>query len=227
MRSVARTRNLLVAVLAVALVLAVSAAPAVAKSSAKHDKKIARQGLLTIDDFSTGDWTSSPYKSSKTGLAECKAIEKASDKNKKYKTDSPDFTDSSTGARAQNTIFMFPKAAQASAFLKTYKSAQAIPCLQATIKKALKGTPGADAAVAPIDLSSAIQPGVIDEALGYAVRVTITDGGSTQVQWLDIIALRSGRTFDGFTTQNADEQLPIIQDLIGASIGRLSQALKA
>ena len=117
--------------------------------------------------------------------------------------------------------------------MKSYKAAQAVPCLQASIKKSLSKALGAtaaaatDVAVAPIDLSSTIQPGVIDDAVGYAVKVTLPADQGGQVVWFDVVAFRSGHAFDGFNTQNTGEQLPEIQNLVGASVGRLAAALKS
>src|SRR6476660_5558961 len=105
-------------VTAIALVVAL-AAPAVAAGAAS-DRSIAKQGVLQISDFNPG-WTQSRHQDSKpSGLASCKGTEQAIAKNKKYRAQSPDFAQGDLDL-VDNTVYVFPKAAQATAYMRPFQ----------------------------------------------------------------------------------------------------------
>jgi hypothetical protein len=211
----------LVTTLALVVTLAVPAAAA-GKAS---DSSIAKQGVLRITDFPSG-WTQSAHKDSKpTGLPSCKGTEQASAKNKKYRAQSPDFAQGDT-ASAYNAVYVFPKPAQAIAYLRPFQATATTKCLQQGTAKALRKVKGATVQVQQLDLSSAIKAGTIDDAVGYEVLVTVPQQGQQPVPlYLVAVAVRIGRSVTGFTTQNANEVLPDTDNLINASLGRLKTAL--
>src|SRR5690348_14019339 len=108
------------------LVTALTVAPASAAPSAKKptDAAIARQGVLRLSDFPTG-WQQKKHKDSKpSGVAACKPTEAVVARNKQYRAQSPDFTQGDA-ASAENSVYVFPREAQAIAYLKPYQAAGA------------------------------------------------------------------------------------------------------
>ena len=206
-----------------ALVVAL-AAPAAAAGAAS-DRSIAKQGVLQITDFPSG-WTQSRHKDSKpTGLASCKGTEQATAKNKKYRAQSPDFSQGDTTS-AYNIVYVFPKPAQAVAYLRPYQATVTAKCLQQSTEKALRKVKGATVEVQELDLSSQVKAGTVDDAVGYGVLVTVPQQGQQPVKlYLVAVAVRMGRSVAGFTTQNAGDVLPETDTLINASLGRLKTAL--
>ena len=203
---------------------AVPAGAGAAKAKKPSDLSIAKQAVLTIADFPAG-WTQSKHTEAKpSGLASCKATEGVVAKNKKYRAQSPDFQQGDT-ALAQNTVLVFPKASQATAYLKPYQQTNTAKCLQQGTVKALRKFPGVTVQVQQLDLSSALQAGTIDDAVGYELLAAIPQQGTTVKLFLVAIAVRTGRGVAGFTTQNADAPLPDTDTLINASLSRLKQAL--
>jgi hypothetical protein len=210
----------LAAFLAAPAGVAGAAVPAAGKAS---DAQIARNGLLRLSDFSPG-WKQSKHSDPKpSGLASCKSAQAANAKAKRYKAQSPDFSQSATTS-AQNTVYVFPKESLAAAYLQNYKGALAATCLQQRTQKALKGVPGATAQVQPLDLSSALQNGLLDDAVGYGAAVTIPSNPPAQLD-LVFIATRIGRGVALFSTENEGSVLPETDDLINASLSRLKIGL--
>ena len=214
-----------VALLAVVAVApAATAAPGVPATGKSSDAAIARAGLLRLSDFPSG-WKQTRHKDSKpTGLASCKGTEQVTANNKKYRAQSPDFNQGAT-MYAENSVYVFPKESQATAFLEPYQAAAAGTCLQQGTQRALKKIKGATVQVQPLDLSSALQSGTVDDAVGYEVLATVP--GSTQPAQLYLVAIatRIGRSVAGFTTENQGEPLAETTSLINASLTRLTQAL--
>jgi hypothetical protein len=224
-----RRRALLAAGLAALAALTVSvAAPgtagaAVAGAAKPSDAQIARAGLLRRSDFSPG-WKLSRHADPKpSGIKSCKVAEQANAKAKKYKAQSPDFSQSSTTS-AQNTVYVFPKESQAVAYLENYRGADAGTCLQQRTRKALKKVPGASAQVQELDLSTALQNGFVDDAVGYGAGVSIPANPPAQLD-LVFVATRIGRSVALFSTENEGSVLPETDDLINASLSRLKAAL--
>jgi hypothetical protein len=199
-------------------------APAAAAKAS--DKAIARQGLLRLSDFPAG-WTQHKHKESKpTGIAACKATEQVVAKYKKYRTSSPDFAQGEL-TLAQNTVLVFPKPAQATAYLAPYQADSAGKCLQQGTEKAFRKIKGTTVDVEQLDLSSAIQAGggTVDDAVGYELRVTAPQPSGNIELFLVAIAIRTGRAVAGYTTENQDQPLADTDSLIDASLTRLVTAL--
>jgi hypothetical protein len=200
-----------------------AAGAAVPSARKPSDAQIARSGLLRLSDFPTG-WKRSKHADPEpSGIASCKAAESANAKAKKYKAQSPDFSASSTTS-AQNTVYVFPKESQAAAYLQNYKGTVAGTCLQQRTQKAVKGVPGASTQVQALDLSSALQNGALDDAVGYGVGIGIPANPPAQLD-LVFVATRIGRSVALFSTENQDSVLPETDDLINASLSRLKAAL--
>jgi hypothetical protein len=227
-RLIAVTATVAVALAAALAVPASAGASTVSAKGAKatkpRDSAIAKAALLTLADFPAG-WTQSKHKDAKpSGLASCKATEGVVAKNKKYRAESPDFQQGDTSI-AQNTVLVFPKASQATAYLKPYQLAAAGKCLQQGTQKALRKISGVTVQVQQLDLSSALQGGNIDDAVGYELLATIPQQGTPLQLVLVAIAVRVGRGVAGFTTQNSAAPLTETDSLINASLGRLKAAL--
>jgi hypothetical protein len=211
----------LVTALTAALAAPASAAPAARKRS---DTAIAEQGVLRLSDFPAG-WQQSRHKDSRpSGIAACKATEGANAKAKRYRAQSPDFSKGDTTV-AGNTVYVFPKVAQATAYLKPYQAAAAQACLRQAGQKALKKSAGATVQVQALDLSSAIQGSAFDDAVGYVVLLTIPGQPDATKLFVVPIAIRIGRSVTMFTTENAGEPLPETDSLLTASLTRLARAL--
>jgi hypothetical protein len=206
------------------LVPAAAGATEAAKAAKPSDSAIAKSAVLTLSDFPAG-WTQTKHKDAKpTGLASCKATESIVAKNKRYRTESPDFQQGDTSI-AQNTVLVFPKASQATAYLKPYQAPSAGKCLQQGTQKLLRKISGVTVQVQPLDLSSALQGGNIDAAVGYELLATIPQQTTPLQLVLVAIAVRIGRGIAGFTTQNSAAPLPETDTLINASLSRLKAAL--
>jgi len=218
MPPVKRTVLTLVAVAAVL----VTAVPAGAKQS---DSAIAKQGLIRKSDLGPG-WTAKKHKDSKpSGVAACKPTEAVVAKTKKYRQSSPDFAQGQA-ALIQNTVSVFPKPAQAAAFLAPYQLETTATCLQ---QGAEKNLPGAAVAVQPLDLSDAIQArsGTVDDAVGYELHVTAPQSGNpipVEVYFI-AVALRSGRAVIGYTFQSQDQPFADVDTVVDATLTRLVTAL--
>jgi hypothetical protein len=202
---------------------AVPAGAAVHSARKPSDAQVARSGLLRLSDFPTG-WKQSKHADPRpSGIAACKAAETANAKARKYKAQSPDFSQSAAST-AQNTVYVFPKESQAIAYLQNYKGTTAGTCLQQRTQKAVKGIPGATTQVQALDLSSALQSGSLDDAVGYGVGIGIPASPPAQLD-LVFVATRIGRSVALFSTENQDSVLPETDDLINASLSRLKAAL--
>jgi hypothetical protein len=202
---------------------AVTAAAAGAKAS---DAAIARQGLLRLSDFPAG-WTQHKHKESKpSGIPACKPTEQVVAKSKKYRSSSPDFAQGEL-TLAQNTVLVFPKPAQATAYLAPYQLDSAGKCLQQGTEKAFRKVKGTTVDVQQLDLSSAIQAGggTIDDAVGYELRVTAPQPSGNIELFLVAVAIRTGRAVAGYTTENQNQPLADTDSLINASLTRLVKAL--
>jgi hypothetical protein len=218
----------LVAVLAFTLAVApASAAPAGGGRAAKpSDAAIARQGLLRLSDFTSTGWTQSKHKASKpSGISACKGTEQVQARNKKYSVQSPDFANGDVTS-AQNSVSVFPKPAQAVAYLKPYQAPAARTCLQQGAEKALKKVSGATVETQELDLSSALQGGTVDDAVGFEIVATVPTSGSTPVQIVFVVVgVRIGRAVAGFRFEDQGQPLSEIDSLISASLTRLATAL--
>ncbi len=195
-----------------------------AKGAKPSDSAIAKAAALTLADFPAG-WTQSKHKDAKpSGLASCKATEQIVAKNKKYRAVSPDFQQGDTSV-VQNTVLVFPKASQAVAYLKPYQLAGAGKCLQQGTQKLLRKISGATVQIQQLDLSSALQGGTIDDAVGYELLATVPQQPTPLQLVLVAIAVRIGRGVAGFTTQNSATPLAETDTLINACVSRLKAAL--
>jgi hypothetical protein len=216
---------LLVAVVLATLGTAIAAAPAAPAASQPSDAQIAKAGLLRLSDFPAG-WKQSAHKDSKpTGIASCKPTEAATKRNKKYGAQAPDFSDSGTSF-AHNTVYVFPKPAQAQGYLKAYQADSAPICLQKSVEKAFAKEKGTEVQVQPLDLSSQLQAGTVDDAVGYELLARVPQSGANPVDvYLVAVAVRTGRGVAGYTFQAQGQPPTEIDSVIDASLTRLQQGL--
>jgi hypothetical protein len=215
----------LVAALVTALAVAPAAGAAGPIAKKPSDAQIAKQGVLRLSDFPAG-WKQSKHQQSKpTGIAACKPTELVEARNKQYRAQSPDFAQGDL-TTAENSVYVFPKPARAIAYLKPFQAAAAGACLQQGTEKAVKKVSGATVQVQPLDLSSALQGGTIDDAVGYEILATLPQSGAAPVQLVLVaVAVRLGRAVVGYTFEEQGQPLSEIDTLINASLTRLQTAL--
>jgi hypothetical protein len=207
-----------------ALVVGATSAPGLAKTDPKADRAIAKTGLLKIGDFPDG-WDSEPHEESgPSGLKACRAIEAGVEKNKKYRSSSPDFAGGEDFA--QNSVYVFPTTKQAKAFLARYKGS-AEDCLRAITESSVEGDPDAEVTVETLDVSAPIERDIVDDGVGIKVTISAPVPGGLPLELvITAVAFRVGRGFNGFTFQSTTEPLPIASDLIDAAMARLTDALE-
>jgi hypothetical protein len=207
-------------------VLVALAAPAAAGEST-DDKAILKAGVITKDDV-PADWTSRKATSSDRaykGIAECKEIRAAVDKAKKNvpRAQSRDFQE--PGSRgttsAENTVYVFKSESAATEFLANYQTPDAATCFEKGVAKATRSEAGAGPpAVSPItDLE-----GVGDDAVGYEISVDLSAAGETATLYFDVVAVRVGRTFVGFTFSNLFERLADGPAVVLSVLARVGEA---
>jgi hypothetical protein len=199
-------------------------AAAAAGSGSKGDAAAAKQGVLRISDFPAG-WSQSRHQESKSsGVASCRATDRMIARSKKYRAQSPDFSQGDT-SRVENTVYVFPKPAKATAYLRPFQAAAAQRCIQQGTEKALRKFPGTTVQVGKLDLTSALASGQVDDAVGYEGLATVPQQGGAVKLYVLAVAVRMGRAVVGFTIQSQDQVLPETDTLIDASLSRLQAAL--
>jgi hypothetical protein len=212
-------RFLLVLIVSAATVAAL-AAPVAAKSDPSVDLAIAKQGVLTISDFPSGEgWTlQGRAKTAKQNLPSCRPIERARGKYKEFRVPSAEYARGT--ATADNTVYVLPTVKDAKALLGAYKAPTERTCLQKGTEKLLAKIKDATVDITRIDAS-----GTGDDGVGFAATLTAPTSQGTETVILDAVAYRVGRAVIGFTFRNNDEALDIQRDLVAAAVGRLQQAL--
>ena len=218
-------RRVIVTLALSALVVGATGAPGLAKADPKADRAIAKAGLLKLGDFPDG-WESEPHEESDpSGLKACRAIEAGVEKNKKYRSSSPDFAEDD--ALAQNSVYVFPTTKQAKAFVAGYKGSAFEDCLTALTESGVEDEPDAEVTVETIDVSAPIERDIVDDGVGIKVTVSFPVAGGLPMEVvITAVAFRVGRAFNGFTFQSPTEPLPISSDLIDAAMARLTDALE-
>lgn len=213
-------RSVLVLVLSAATVAAL-AVPVAAKSDPSADLAIAKQGVLTIADFPSGEpWTlQGRATTTKETLASCQPVERAKAKYKEFRVPSAEYA-RGTSATADNTVYVLPTVKDAKALLAAYKGPTEETCLQKGTEKRLAKVKGAT-----VDIRRGNAKGPGDDGVGFAIKLTAPTSQGTEDVVLDAIAYRVGRAIIGFTFRSNDEPLDIQKDLIVAAVGRLQQAL--
>jgi hypothetical protein len=219
-----RTRVL---VLAAPLALLVALAAPAAAGESKSDKAILKAGVITKADV-PAEWTSKKATSSDRaykGIAECKQIKTAVDNAKKKvpRTQSRSFEQ--PGSRgttsAEDTVYVFKDENAATDFLANYQTNAAVTCFEKGVEKVTSSQAGAgQPTVSPItDLQ-----GVGDDAVGYEIALDLTANGQTGTLYIDLIAVRVGRTFLGFNFSNLFERIPDGPAIVQAVVGRVAEA---
>lgn len=216
-------RKLLVAT-ATAVTLALTAAPAAAGD--REDRTIARRAVLRVSDV-PADWESEPgdTDADETGLAECRAIDRAARSAEQAPhVDSPNFSDPADPlgiTQVENSVYVFPSAKAAKKVFAAFASDEALDCLSAIGDASVAGMDNTVVEVSVLDVG-----GAGDDAVGYTLEISGTNGeGESFSATTDIVAVRVGRGFTGFTAQNPEGPLPFGPDILETVVGRLERAL--
>jgi hypothetical protein len=210
---------------AVAVPLAVGPAGAVTRAVTSGDQAVLSAGVITATDV-PATWTAQKAGASSTktyqGIADCKQIAAASTIARKGPhKQSPQFSDPSDQGNtyAANSVYAFKSSAAASKYLAPYQASTAPTCIQKGLQKQLGS----------LDQVSAGQPvsnlqGVGDAAVGYEFQVQANVQGATMTFVFDVIGVRIGRAFIGFTFVNPNVQIPQGPSIVNAVISRVQHA---
>jgi hypothetical protein len=193
--------------------------PAFARARGASSKAIATSAFLKAGDFPAGAGfvEGKPSASTPPSGSSCGPINRVLAKYKKYRFRSPRFATSN--ASAADTVYVFPNVKAAKLYLTAFKRADAKTCLLQDTKRAV----GSNTTVQLTDIGTS---GIGDDGVGFALQVASpNDQGGFDVLAVDAPGYRVGRVFVGFTFQSVDEPLDIQQQLVQASIGRLTRAL--
>jgi hypothetical protein len=200
------------------------AAPAAAGES-RSDKAILKAGVITKEDV-PADWTSKRGETggrALRGISECKKINAAVEaaKKKEPRARSREFQDpvSQGTTSAENAVYAFKDESAATRFMATYQGTDADACFDKAAAKVASEQPTAETpSVAPItDLQ-----GVGDEAIGYEIVVTFAQDDQSFTLYLDIVAVRVGRTVLGFNFSNIGSRITQGPDIVNAVVDRVA-----
>ena len=219
--------RVLVPLLAVPLATVAALAGPAAAGESKRDKEILNSGVITQDDVPAG-WTSKKATGGDRayqGISSCKKIKSAVDNAKKNvpRARSREFQDptSQGTTSADDTVYAFKDAKAATKFLANYQDAEATTCIEKAAAKVARSQPSAESpTVSPVtDLE-----GVGDEAVGYEIALDFSAGGQTATLYIDLVAVRVGRTFIGFDFSNLGERIPDGPAIVQAVVARVQGA---
>lgn len=206
--------------------------------SRSADTKIAKSGVLVIDDFPSGFKakardTSSDKATAKIAktIPECasyRALQKLTDAQPQAK--SQDFEDSSR--QISNEVDVFASAPAATKAMALFADPDGEACFDKLFQKVLTAQfAKSKTKVASVDVAITRQnvDAGGDESVVYEGSATVTlPGGSQQQFGLGNAAVRVGRAVDDFTYFTSSAPLTdILQPLLDASLGRLQDALPA
>ncbi len=203
----------------------VSALPAAADE--EDDEAIAEAALPTLDDIPAG-WEESPSDedTSRTGLAECKAIDRVSKTAEKQpNAESPNFVDpaDSTGiTQIESRVFVFSSTKGAKKYFKAWEPEAAEDCLIALgLAVAEQEVPDAEVAVETLGVE-----GIGDDVVGRSLILDDPDDESGENSvYTDIFVARVGRAIVGLSTQATGSSLPEGLDLLELIVGRVEEGL--
>jgi hypothetical protein len=202
------------------------ASPAVAGES-RSDKAILEAGVITRADV-PADWTSERGETGARalrGIRECKKINAALDAAKKNEPQarSREYEDPAVQGTtaAEDTVHVFKNASAATRFLSSFQGSGANACFDEAAAKIASDEPTAGTpTVAPItDLQ-----GVGDEAVGYEIVIPYTQGDRSFSVYLDLVAVRVGRTALRFSFSNIGGRISQGPDIVNAVVERVATA---
>lgn len=214
----------LVALLGVAVTVSLAAGPAGAVSSpvASGDQAILNAGVIMANDV-PATWTAAkpaaPSTRAYKGIAECKAISaSATVAHGVPHKQSPQFSDPSDqyNTYAADTVYTFKTAAAVNKYLVPFQASSAPSCLQKSLQKQLGSQDQVSAGQAISNLQ-----GIGDTAVGYEFRVQATVQTSQMTYIFDVIGVRIGRAFIGFTFTNPNVSIPQGPAIVNAVISRV------
>jgi hypothetical protein len=219
-----RTRTLTFAVpVAASLALA---APAMAAGESKGDKAILKAGVITKADVPE-EWTSKRVTSSEAtkGIKECKRINTAVAEAKKDepRARSREFLNApeQTRSQAENVVYAFSNKKAAGKFVSVFKGSASTRCFEVLGAEVARNRPTVGPpTVEPItDLQ-----GIGDEALGYEIPITYTQGEGTATQYIDFVFVRVGRAALGFIFANVGARIPEGPGIVTTVVQRVAAA---
>ncbi len=213
----------MVTLLGLAAATTFAVAPAAAATVAPSgNQAILNAGVITAGDV-PATWTAAKQPDVGTkqlkGIAACKQIIAVDTvaHNGPHKM-SPAFSDPATQGNtyAESTVYAFKSAAAATKYLVPFQASSAATCLQGSIQKAL----GSQAQVSAGQPIQNLQ-GVGDTALGLEYQVQANVQGSQMTYVYDVVGVRIGRAFVGFTFTNPNVTIPQGPAIVNAVTGRV------
>ncbi len=209
----------------VAAVTTVAAGPVAAagiRAASSSNQAILNAGVITAADV-PATWT--PTKQADVGpkqyrgIAACKQVVAAETVAHAgpHKV-SPVFADpaSNGNTSAEDTVFALKTTAAATKYLAVFQGANTPACFQQALQKAL----GAQAQVGAGQPIQNLQ-GVGDAAIGLEYPVQANVQGSQQTYVFDVVGVRIGRAFVGFTFTNPNVTIPEGPSIVNAVVGRV------
>ena len=211
--------------MATATTLAVGPAMAATRAAPLGNQAILNSGVITANDVPS-TWTAAKQSANSTsafkGIAGCKPLTAAATVAHSYpQRQSPQFSDPATqgDTYAEDTVYAFKTAAAASRYLAPYQTSIFPTCLQKSLQKQLGSQDQVSAGQGLPNLQ-----GVGDAALGYEFQVQANVQGSQMTFVFEVIGVRIGRAFIGFSFANPNVQLTQGSDIVNAVIGRVQSA---
>lgn len=211
----------LLKIVGIAPLLAVALPVSAAAAASSTDQAIVNAGVISPSDVPS---TWQQTRQSDSGLAQlnklagCKqyrALVVAARKNP-FKL-SPQFSDPSNGGgtTAANTVYVFKSTSTATKYVTGVLGGSVVQCLQSFLQQQVGNT----GRVGPLNPISGLE-GVGDQSVGYESDITL-NGGTLVV---DLVGVRVGRAFVGFTFTNPGDTITEGPSIVNAVVSRLRQA---
>jgi hypothetical protein len=216
---------------------AMSSASSQASSAA--DKRIAKAGVLTLQDFPRG-WAVNAHSAASSSTLLGKLISKTAI----CRQFEPLFANNKAATRAQspssftdgeftvdNSVAVYPDVAQLLGPCTAIKTTTFRDCAQQLYDKVTRTQlassdqlPVDDLAVVAQSASPEVRVG--DDQAARAITVTLTDEGISENSYTALIVIRVGRTLDTFNYTNGTRPITATEPtVIGSSVARLQSAL--
>lgn len=213
----------MVVLLGLAAATTFAVGPAAAATAApSSNQAILNAGVITASDV-PATWTAAKQPDVGTkqlkGIAACKqiiAVDTVAHSGPRKV--SPTFSDpvAQGNTYAESTVYAFKNAAAAAKYLMPFQASNAATCFQGSLQKAL----GSQAQVSAGQPIQNLQ-GVGDTSLGLEYQVQANVQGSQMTYVFDVVGVRIGRAFVGFTFANPNVTIPQGPAIVNAVIGRV------
>jgi hypothetical protein len=203
--------------------LAIVAPVSMAGAVSSKDKALLQAGVIAPRD-APSTWEARPQPDANPkllrGIAACMgfaAAETAARKNPFRR--SLTFGDPTNGhaSTADDTVYAFKTADAATKYFASILASNLPACLPPAYQRQL----GSQGQVGPATTIATVPPTLGDQSAGYQMVVTVPGQGTLV---LEILAMRVGRAFVGFTFTNPSQPLPLASSFISPVEARLSVA---